>query len=60
MYSAVQDLKLEGEPKLVLIQVSKVLVELAKRLWPQCWKTFIDDVIMSFQIGVSVKQHMVD
>ena len=55
MYSAVQDLKLEGEPKLVLIQVSKVLVELAKRLWPQCWKTFIDDVIMSFQIGVSVK-----
>jgi hypothetical protein len=46
-------LQCDGQPKLILVQLSRVLAELSKRLWPQCWKSFTDDVLSSLQTGKS-------
>ena len=48
-----QDIQKEGENRLVLVELSKVLVEVAKRQWPQYWETFISDIRESHSWGVS-------
>ena len=47
-----QDIQKEGESRLVLVELSKVLVEVAKRQWPQYWETFISDIRKSHECGV--------
>ena len=47
-----QDIQKEEESRLVLVELSKVLVEVAKRQWPQYWETFISDIMKSHEWGV--------
>ena len=50
---SLQDIQKEGESRLVLVELSKVLVEVAKRQWPQHWETFVGDIKESHTWGVS-------